>query len=116
MPDPILVLVSSKPSDAQSLAKTLVEEKLAACVSICRGMNSIYRWEGEVCEATESLLLIKTDRRCYANLENRIQSLHNYEVPEIIALEIKVGFAPYLSWLDESVVESTEFIRCGEPE
>jgi periplasmic divalent cation tolerance protein len=95
----VLVTVGSE-TEAQTIARTLVEERLAACVNIIPGLTSIYRWEGQVCEDRELLLLIKTQAGKVAALRDRIGHLHSYAVPEVIALPITDGSARYLAWLD----------------
>ncbi|HRE17287.1 MAG TPA: divalent-cation tolerance protein CutA [Rhodocyclaceae bacterium] len=84
---------------AQQIAQVLVERRLAACVNILAGCRSIYRWQGQIESAEEIPLLIKTTSHCYPALEETIQSLHPYTVPEIIALPIEGGLAAYLGWL-----------------
>jgi periplasmic divalent cation tolerance protein len=100
--DAIIVIVSCRSEESQSIAKTLVEEKLAACVSIVPAIKSIYIWQGDICHEQESLLLIKTGRNRWMDLEKRIKALHSYTVPEIIALPVEAGHEPYLKWLYES--------------
>ena len=99
MTDAILVIVSCREDEAQSIAKPLIEEKLAACVSMIPAVKSMYEWKGEFCEEQESLLLIKTSSDCWQHLEKRIKSLHSYTVPEILAIPIESGHEPYLQWL-----------------
>jgi periplasmic divalent cation tolerance protein len=84
------------------LGRTVVGERLAACVSIVPGLRSIYTWKGQVCDDPEALLVIKTRRERVDALVARIAALHPYEVPEIIALPIEAGHAPYLAWIDDS--------------
>ena len=95
----VLVTVSSE-SEAKTIAHTLVEERLAACVNIIPGLTSIYRWEGNICEDRELLLVIKTQGQKVVALRERIVHLHSYAVPEVIALAIADGSARYLEWLD----------------
>ncbi|OHB75814.1 MAG: cation tolerance protein CutA [Planctomycetes bacterium RBG_16_59_8] len=90
-------------AEARRLARTIVREKLGACVSVIPSVASVYRWKGKVEESRESLLLIKTTRSLFRKLERRLREIHSYEVPEIIALPIAAGSAPYLRWLAESV-------------
>ena len=99
--DFILVLVTAPDQDsAELLAKTLVEKKIAACVNLFSGMRSIYRWEGEVQEEQEVLLMIKTQTGLMENqLIPLVQELHPYDVPEIIALPIVAGEKNYLDWI-----------------
>lgn len=99
----IVVLVTIGSADeAATLAKTLVDEKLAACCNVIEKIRSIYRWEGKVCDEGETLLMIKTIAHNYDKLEKRIKELHSYQVPEIIAIDITRGFPPYLVWLKEN--------------
>jgi periplasmic divalent cation tolerance protein len=95
----VLVTVSSE-TEAKTIARTLVEERLAACVNIIPGLTSIYRWENNICEDRELLLVIKTQGQKVAALRERIVHLHSYAVPEVIALPIVEGSARYLEWLD----------------
>jgi len=89
-------------ASAEQIACTLVEEGLAACVNILDGISSIYRWQGKLETAQESLLLIKTTRETGKLLEKRLVSLHPYELPEIISVPIQAGFAPYLDWITKN--------------
>jgi len=102
MPDALLLLSTCPDAEtAAAIARTLVEERLAACVNRVPGLTSIYRWRGEMHEDGEVLLLIKTTGERYEALRARLVELHPYEVPELIALEITAGHAPYLNWLRE---------------
>jgi periplasmic divalent cation tolerance protein len=87
---------------AETLARTLVEERLAACVNLLPGVRSIYRWQGAVEAADEVLLVIKTTRAAYPALAARLPALHDYEVPELLAFDAEAGGAAYLGWLAES--------------
>jgi periplasmic divalent cation tolerance protein len=100
---PGLVLVSCLAEGAQAIAAAVVEERLAACVSILPHVTSIYHWQGEVHKDSEALLLIKTNSAQWNALEQRIKQLHSYEVPEIIFIPIELGHAPYLDWLNNQV-------------
>lgn len=86
----------------EKIAAALVEERLAACVNIVTGVASVYRWKGKVEQAEECLLIIKTGVSRFDVLKRRIQELHPYELPEIIALPIIHGSAEYLKWITES--------------
>ena len=86
-------------ADGERLARLLVERGLATCVQVLPPMISIYRWQGRVERATESLLLVKTTRPRFADVEAAIKSHHPYETPEIIALPVEAGSTEYLSWL-----------------
>jgi len=86
-------------ANARTLARTLVDECLAACVQIVPGVESIYRWQGQVEQACEHLLLIKTSKARWPLLRARVLELHPYEVPELIALDVHEGAPAYLAWL-----------------
>ncbi len=88
---------------AEKIARSLVAEKLAACCNIVPGLTSIYRWQGEIQQDAELLLIIKTAARAMKALEKQIKELHSYEVPEIIALPILTGNSDYLNWIEENV-------------
>ena len=99
-----VVLFITAPSDdvATTLANALVGEGLAACVNRIPGVRSTYRWEGKMEVADEVLLLVKTRSASFEAVRARVLELHPYTVPEIIALPIVAGHAPYLAWIDES--------------
>lgn len=84
---------------AGQIGSGMVARQLAACVNLCPGVTSIYRWKGEVESAEEVLAVFKTDRACYPALEQAIGELHPYEVPEIVAVELAEGSPAYLEWL-----------------
>ena len=96
-----VVLVTAPHDQAAPLARTLVEERLAACVNILAGVRSIYRWQGKLSDDDECLLVIKTRRESMELLTKRICALHPYEVPEVLALAVdsEVGNPRYLEWL-----------------
>jgi periplasmic divalent cation tolerance protein len=108
--DNLVVLVTcSSIREANRIARALVESRLAACGNIFEGpVRSVYRWKGKVETAKEFLLLIKTSRRRFQQLQAEVQRLHSYDFPEIIALPISVGSRSYLAWLDESVAPLTK--------
>ena len=101
---PLLVLCTvGKPEDAEWIGREMVDRSLAACVNILPPMTSIYRWRGEVERADETLMLFKTTDERYEALREAIVALHSYDVPEVIAIPVALGHAPYLAWLQESV-------------
>jgi periplasmic divalent cation tolerance protein len=89
--------------EADRLATTLVERRLAGCVQVVGPVKSVFRWQGAVDRAEEWLCLIKTTRNAYAGVESAIRELHSYECPEIIATSIDAGSGDYLHWLDDNV-------------
>ena len=100
MSDALLILCTCPNAESASrIARAVVEERLAACVNRVPGLTSVYRWQGEIHEDNEVLLLIKTQHERFESLRARIIELHPYDVPEVIALEIAAGHAPYLEWL-----------------
>lgn len=90
-------------ADAAALARTLVDERLAACVNVLAPMSSLYRWKGQVEHDREQQLLIKTTAGRVAALESRLRQLHPYDVPEFLVIRTDGGSEAYLRWLDESV-------------
>ena len=98
----VLVTVGSS-KEGERLARALVEEQLAACVNRIKGVQSIYRWQGQVEQSEEELLIIKTKRELFDPLKKRVQELHSYSVPEVVALAIIDGSANYLRWLDDEL-------------
>lgn len=86
---------------ADSIADRLVSEKLAACVNILPGLTSVYEWQGKVESDPENLLIIKTAGDRLDALTRRIEALHPYDVPEVIALPIEAGLPAYLSWITD---------------
>jgi periplasmic divalent cation tolerance protein len=108
MSDPIpqarIVLTTAPgPDEAASLARALVDERLAACATLIPAVQSIYRWQGEVESSTETLLLIKTAVDKLPALEARLHDLHAYKVPEFLVLDVESGSHAYLDWLLASV-------------
>lgn len=96
-----VVLSNCSPEESQTLARALIEERLAACVNILPGVTSCYVWEGELCLDEEHTLLIKTTDERYPELKARLEDLHSYDVPEIIALETDDVLDSYARWADE---------------
>ena len=97
------MLVTASSADLLAgIARTLVDESLAACVMIVPTVRSIYRWQGAVEDESEALGLIKTTSDRYTALEARIAELHPYDVPELLALPVVAGLPEYLEWLRSS--------------
>ena len=87
------------PERARETARALVSERLAACANLLPGVTSLYMWQGEQTESEEVLVLFKTRRETYPALETRLKSLHPYEVPEIVAVNLATGLPAYLAWV-----------------
>jgi periplasmic divalent cation tolerance protein len=104
MTDKKLVLTTcGSQAEAQNIAHALVERRLAACVNIVPQIASVYRWQGKVETAEESLLVIKTTAAAFDRLREALVELHSYQVPECIEIGIEGGSAAYLEWIGESV-------------
>jgi periplasmic divalent cation tolerance protein len=92
------------PPDAQRIARALVDERLAACVNIVPGVVSIYRWQGNVEQEPELILVIKTLAERVAALKARLLELHPYELAEVVVIPIVGGHKAYLEWIEEQVI------------
>ena len=107
--DQALLVFTNVPdlASAQSLARTLVEARSAACVNLVPAIHSVYRWQGQIEEATKVSLLIKTTQRHYEELQRAMVSLHSYDIPEIIAVPVVAGYEPYLQWIAAETSKDT---------
>jgi len=100
----VVVLVTCPtPAVGRRLARELVRLRLAACVNVLPGVESVFRWRGKVDRSREALLVIKTTRARFAALRRKVLSLHPYDLPEVIALPVAAGHPPYLRWVASSV-------------
>ena len=99
----VVFMTASSGEVAARLADLLIGAHLAACVQILPEMESVYRWEGKIERQPEVLLLVKTTRSKFEDLEREVRALHSYETPEIIAVPIVAGSAAYLEWLTGSL-------------
>ena len=97
----IIFITASSEEEAGNIAKTLVTEKLVACVNIMPEIRSTYWWEGKVCQEDEVMLIAKTTSALFPAVMNRVKLLHSYEVPEIISFPIAEGLPDYLRWIKE---------------
>ena len=98
----ILVLITcATPEEAKLIARTVVEQRLAACVNVIPHVRSLFSWENKVSEEEEVLLVVKTRRPRFKELAVSVKALHSYRVPEIIALPILEGSSSYLRWIDD---------------
>ena len=87
--------------EAAKISRTIVEERLAACVNIIRPVRSIYRWQGRLEDEQEVLMIVKTKKSLFERLQGRVKELHSYAVPEIIGLPVTEGSKEYLDWLGQ---------------
>ncbi len=103
LPARIVLTSVANPEEATRLGRTLVEERLAACATLIPAAQSIYRWQGEVETASETLLLLKTAPQQLEALETRLHALHSYQTPEFLVLRVESGSPAYLDWLHASL-------------
>jgi len=102
--DKVVVLTTTASRDeGKRIARHLVDTQLAACVNILQPMESVYRWQGQIAEEEESLLLIKSARELFHEIKAEILKIHSYQTPEIICLPIIDGSPNYLQWISDSV-------------
>ena len=100
-----VMVLTTLPADADgaAFARTLVEERLAACVNVLPVMTSVYRWKGGIEQDREQQVVIKTVAARVDALEARVRALHPYDVPEFLVIPVREGSADYLAWVAESV-------------
>ena len=102
-PTEVRVVLCTCPSDhAERIARTVLEERLVACVNVVSGVKSLYWWKGEIQDDSETMLVIKTPTETYAKLEQRLIEIHPYQVPEVLSLEVVDGSRSYISWVKEA--------------
>ena len=106
MKSPLVVLVACPNArHAARLARALLHRRLAACVNLVPGVQSLFWWEGKIDQTREVLMVIKTSTTRFESLRKTVARLHPYDVPEILALPIRHGHRPYLRWLASSLKE-----------
>jgi periplasmic divalent cation tolerance protein len=103
----VVLMTAPDAETARQIVRTLVEERVVACGNILPAITSIYRWQGEVEEAAEALVVFKTTAAGADRLVRRIPELHPYEVPEVLVLQVTAGHGPYLDWVLENVSGGT---------
>lgn len=101
--DCVVVMCTAPAAVAPQIARRVVEERLCACVNIVPSVRSVFRWEGAVDEAEESLLVAKTAASAFDALRDRLLALHPYDVPEVLALDVSAGSPAYLAWILDAV-------------
>jgi periplasmic divalent cation tolerance protein len=99
----IIFMTAANGEEAARLADLLVGARLAACVQILPGIESVYRWKGNVEREAEVLLLAKSTSDKFEEIDREVRAIHSYETPEIVALSATAVSLPYLKWLDESL-------------
>lgn len=100
----VIVLVTTKDkSEAEKISQTLLREKLIACANIISSVASCFWWQGKVDSADECLVIMKTHKSLFGEVQLRVKDLHTYEVPEVLALPIVDGSEAYLSWMNSAL-------------
>lgn len=99
----VVLITAANAGEARDLAEMLMDAHLAACVQILQPMTSVFRWKGTIQHQNEVLILVKTLRSKFEQVEREVRAQHSYDTPEIIALPITAGSIPYLEWLFASV-------------
>lgn len=104
----VVFVTTANSEEAAQLAEMLVRQRLAACVQILPEIESVYRWQGKIERQKEVLLIAKTTKSKFEELEAKVRAIHSYETPEIVALPLIAGSPPYLEWLNSSVNADAE--------
>jgi periplasmic divalent cation tolerance protein len=99
----IVLITASNTEEAGDIAEALLNERLAACANVVESVSSIFWWKGNLERENESLIILKTQKSKFEELEKRVKELHSYENPEIIAVPIVEGSSDYLKWIDSEV-------------
>ena len=97
----VVYITAPDEEEAARIGRELVEARLAACVNIVKDVRSVYRWQGNIEDSAEALMIIKTQKEHFDGLREAVKKLHSYSVPEIIALPVVEGAEDYLAWLKE---------------
>src|SRR5487761_135250 len=104
MTDKIVVFITARNMlESKKIARHLVQAELAACVNIIHPIRSIYRWQGKIEDDRECLLIAKSTRGLFREIEAEVKKVHSYKTPEILCLPVVDGSADYLGWIDDSV-------------
>jgi len=99
----VVLVTASSAEEAHKISEQLLKDKLAACVNIIKGIESLFWWEDKIDHANETLLVVKTKSSAFKALTTAVKKAHSYKVPEVIALPIINGNPDYLKWINESV-------------
>jgi len=104
----MIYMTAGSPEEARAIGKSLVSERLAACINIIEGMKSLYWWEGEVQEDNEVVVIAKTRESLVPKLSERVKEMHGYDCPCVVALLITDGFQPFLDWIGEETKDDRQ--------
>lgn len=99
----VIFVTVGKEEEAQNIAHTLISENLIACVNMVKDIRSLYKWQGNICDDKEILLIMKSKKELLNKIIYRVKSLHSYDTPEIIAVPIVGGYQEYLKWIDNEI-------------
>ena len=99
----VCLITAPNPEKAREMARSLLQERLVACVNLVPGVSSLYWWEGEIQEDSEILMIVKTEQSRLEMLQERLPQLHPYSVPELLVLPVESGLSSYLDWVRQSV-------------
>ena len=102
----IVLTTTASTKEAERIGRAVVTKKLAACVNVVPSIVSVFQWQGKVQKSREALLIIKSTKSRYAVLERTIRCMHSYEVPEILALDVKRGYRQYLEWISRETARN----------
>ena len=97
----VIYITTGSIREAKKIGCALVKDKLVACSNIISPIHSIYNWQGKICDDKEALIILKTKKKLFKQIVKRVEELHSYDVPEIIAMPIIEGSSKYLSWINE---------------
>lgn len=111
----LILVTAASSSEAEDIARNLLQKKLIACANLVPGLTSLYWWEGRVEQSPEVLLLLKAPQANWAAIETAIKHLHSYSVPEIIALPLQQGNPQYFNWIEQVTVTASSSGKALEP-
>lgn len=99
----LVIVTTANKTEAEKIARALLNERLIACANIIGPAHSLYWWQGKIESAEEHITLMKTRKNLFNKLSEKVKTLHSYQIPEIIAIPIIEGFEPYMKWVDNSL-------------
>lgn len=99
----VVLVTTSSVKEAEQIAQTLLEKRLAACINIVRGVHSRFWWKGKIEQCDEVLMIIKSKSEVFDELVESVRAIHSYQVPEILAVPVQRGFTEYLTWIDHVI-------------
>ncbi|HVO37645.1 MAG TPA: divalent-cation tolerance protein CutA [Spirochaetia bacterium] len=111
VPEPGVVLISAPGDKSESIARRIVEERLAACAQVTAEVASLYWWKGTLERDVERIIILKTDRSQIPAIRDLLGEVHPYEVPELVFLPVTAGNEAYLSWLSSSLSQREQDLR-----